>query len=89
MVDHRRLIGFVVGYLLFRFARFGGGDAKLIIALGMVVGPVGILIVLFGMAVVGGVLSLIAIYRGQRDYAYVPAIAAGFLGYLGFVRFVV
>jgi len=79
------VVGLTIGYLLFRFAKLGGGDAKLIAALGMLVGPVGLLIVLFGMAVAGGVLSLVAMFRGQRDYAYVPAITAGFLGYIGLV----
>lgn len=79
------VVGLTIGYLLFRFAELGGGDAKLIAALGMLVGPVGLLIVLFGMAIVGGVLSLVAMFRGQRDYAYVPAITAGFMGYVGFV----
>lgn len=76
------VVGLTIGYLLFRFAKLGGGDAKLIASLGMLVGPVGLLIVLFGMAVAGGVLSLIAMFRGQRDYAYVPAITAGFICYV-------
>ncbi len=79
------VLGLAIGYSLFRFAKLGGGDAKLIAALGMFVGPVGLLIVLFGMAIAGGVLSLVAMLRGQRDYAYVPAITAGFIGYLGLV----
>ena len=78
-------LGFLVGYSLFRFAQLGGGDAKLIAALGLLVGPVGLLIVLFGMAIAGGILSLIAIWRKEQDYAYVPAIAAGFIWYLGLV----
>ncbi|WP_037246546.1 A24 family peptidase [Rhodopirellula baltica] len=83
------VVGLAIAYALFRFAKLGGGDGKLIIALGMLVGPVGILIVLFGTAIAGGVLSLIAMLRGERDYAYVPAIAAGFVGYVGFVHFLV
>ena len=79
------VVGLTMGFLLFRFAKLGGGDAKLIAALGMLVGPVGLLIVLFGMAIVGGVLSLVAMLRGQRDYAYVPAITTGFIGYIGLV----
>ena len=79
------LVGLLIGYMLFHFAKFGGGDAKLIASLGLLVGPIGLLIVLFGMAVAGGVLSLIAITRGQRDYAYVPAITAGFIGYVGII----
>ena len=78
-------VGLATGYALFHFARLGGGDAKLIAAIGMLVGPVGLMIVLFGMALAGGVLSLVAMLRGQRDYAYLPAITAGFLGYVGFV----
>ncbi|WP_372717898.1 prepilin peptidase [Novipirellula sp.] len=83
------IVGLAIAYALFRFAKLGGGDGKLIIAMGMLVGPVGILIVLFGMAIAGGVLSLIAMLRGQQDYAYVPAITAGFVGYVGFVHFLV
>ncbi|MAI31325.1 MAG: prepilin peptidase [Rubripirellula sp.] len=78
-------LGLFVGYGLFRFLKLGGGDAKLIAALGLLVGPVGLLIVLFGMAIAGGILSLIAMSRSQKDYAYVPAIAAGFIWYLGIV----
>ncbi len=82
------IVGLIVGYGLFRFAKLGGGDAKLIASLGMLLGPVGILILLFGMAVFGGVLSLVAMIRGQRDYAYVPAITAGFVWYVGVVSLV-
>ena len=78
-------VGLLVGYGLFRFAELGGGDAKLIAALGLLLGPIGIFILLFGMAICGGVLSLVAILRGQRDYAYVPAITAGFVWYVSFV----
>ncbi len=79
------VLGLLIGYGLYRFARLGGGDAKLIAALGLLVGPVGLLIVLFGMAIAGGILSLIAIYRKEKDYAYVPAITAGFVWYLALV----
>ncbi len=79
------VVGLTVGYGLFRFAKLGGGDAKLIASLGMLLGPVGILILLLGMAVFGGVLSLVAMLRGERDYAYAPAITAGFVWYVGVV----
>lgn len=79
------LVGLLIGYASFHFAKLGGGDAKLIAAIGWLVGPFGLLIVLFGTAVAGGVLALIAVSRGEKDYAYAPAIALGFLGYLGFV----
>jgi prepilin peptidase CpaA len=76
------LLGFLIGLALFRFAKFGGGDAKLIAGIGAILGPVGLLILLFWMAIAGGVLALIAMNRGQRDYAYGPAILAGYIGYL-------
>jgi prepilin peptidase CpaA len=82
------VVGLAIGFGLFHFAKLGGGDAKLIAALGMLLGPVGILILLFGMAIFGGVLSLVAMLRGQRDYAYVPAITAGFVWYVGVVSLV-
>ena len=78
-------VGLAIGFGLFHFAKLGGGDAKLIAALGLLLGPVGILILLFVMAIFGGVLSLVAMLRGQRDFAYVPAIMVGFVWYVGLV----
>jgi prepilin peptidase CpaA len=82
MVLSGLLLGVLIGFALFRFAKFGGGDAKLIAGIGAILGPVGLLFSLFWMAVAGGVLALIAMIRGQRDYAYGPAIAAGYVAYL-------
>jgi prepilin peptidase CpaA len=82
MVAAGGALGLAVGYCLLRWAKFGGGDAKLITALGAVLGPVGLLFALFWMALAGGLLALIAMVRGQRDYAYGPAIALGYLAYL-------
>jgi prepilin peptidase CpaA len=82
MVLSGGLLGLAIGAALFRFAELGGGDAKLLAAIGALLGPVGLLFVLFWMALAGGVLALLAMVRGQRDYAYVPAIAAGYLAYL-------
>lgn len=82
MVLSGGLLGLVIGFALFRFAKFGGGDAKLIAALGTLLGPVGLLFMLFWMALAGGVLALISLVRRQGDYAYVPAIAAGYIAYL-------
>lgn len=82
MVVSGAAAGLLIGYSLFRFCRFGGGDAKLITALGALLGPVGLLFLVFWMSIAGGVLAVIAIARGQRDYAYAPAIAAGFAAYL-------
>ena len=63
---------------------FGGGDVKLVIALGAALGPLALLSALFWVALSGGLLALIAVIRGRRDLAYVPAIAMGLLVY--FVR---
>jgi len=82
MVLSGLLVGFLIGLALFHFASFGGGDAKLIAGIGAILGPLGLLFALFWMAVFGGVLALIAMLRGQRDYAYGPAILAGYIGYL-------
>ena len=82
MVLSGGVLGLVIGFALFRFAKFGGGDAKLIAALGTLLGPVGLLFMLFWMALAGGVLALISLVRRQGDYAYVPAIAAGYIAYL-------
>ena len=82
MVVTGGILGLVIGYAMFRWARFGGGDAKLIAAIGALLGPVGLLFVLFWMALAGGLLSLVALARGQRDYACGPAIALGYLAYL-------
>ncbi len=75
-------LGFGLGALVFYCGGLGGADVKLIAATGAVLGPVALLIVLFWMALAGGVLALIAAARGQRDYAYVPAIMAGYAAYL-------
>lgn len=66
------------GYL---FGATGGGDVKLLAALGTLLGPERILFAYFGMAVGGGALALaIAAYRGRlrnQMFAYAPAIAIG------------
>ncbi|PQO27663.1 hypothetical protein C5Y96_17255 [Blastopirellula marina] len=72
-------LGLAVTLPFFWLGGLGGGDVKLITALGWVIGPVGLLITLLAMALTGGVLALIATLRGQKDYAYVPAILAGLM----------
>jgi len=75
-------LGLVVAVALFALGGFGGGDAKLIAALGALVGPKPLLTLLFYVAVAGGVLGLVAKLRSQRDLPYAPAIALGFLAFL-------
>jgi prepilin peptidase CpaA len=68
------------GYL---FGATGGGDVKLLAALGTLLGPQRVLFAFFGMAIGGGVLALaIAVYRRNlrnEMFAYAPAIAIGAL----------
>ena len=64
---------------LFYLGGIGGGDVKLIAALGSILGPLGLLSALFWVAIAGGGLALIAKLRGQSDFAYVPAIFFGVL----------
>ncbi|QDU98836.1 prepilin peptidase [Lignipirellula cremea] len=76
------LVGFVLSATVFYLGGLGGADVKLIAAMGAVLGPVALLFVLFWMALAGGVLALVAAAQGQRDFAYVPAITAGFVAYM-------
>ena len=72
-------LGLAIGTALFAWCGFGGGDAKLIVALGAVFGPIGLLSLLFWTALAGAGLAIVAHARGQQDLAYVPAIALGLL----------
>lgn len=79
--------GCVIGVLLMLpghiFGATGGGDVKLLGALGTLLGPAGTVRAFLAMALVGGVMAIaIAIQRhraGQADnrFAYAPAIAVG------------
>ena len=71
------LLGLGLGAAAFYLGALGGGDAKLLAAIGAAVGPWALLSILAWMAFAGGVLALVAVARGKRDFAYVPAIAVG------------
>ena len=75
-------IGLSIGSILFLTGGFGGGDVKLLTSLGAILGSRGELGVLLYTAIFGGVLALIARFRGQREYAYAPAIALGLLTFI-------
>jgi prepilin peptidase CpaA len=75
------LLGFALSFPLFALGGFGGGDVKLVVALGAALGPASLLSALFWVAMWGGVLALVAIVRGRRIFAYAPAIALGVLAY--------
>ena len=71
------LLGLGLGAAVFYLGWPGGGDAKLLAAIGAAVGPWVLLSILAWMAIAGGILALTAAARGKRDFAYVPAIAVG------------
>jgi prepilin peptidase CpaA len=73
-------IGLGVGWAAFALLGFGGGDAKLIAAIGLTVGPSGLLQVLCGSAIIGGAIAIVVAALGGRAFAYGPAIALSLLG---------
>lgn len=82
------LMGFFVAFLLvIPFALrdgLGGGDLKLLAALGAWLGPWGALSVLCWTALSGMIVALIVAGAGRKDFAYAPAITLGTLIYLVF-----
>jgi prepilin peptidase CpaA len=72
-------LGASLGVFLFWLGGLGGGDAKLLAALGASLGPLELLVLLFYVAVAGGIMAIVALTRGRRDLAYAPAMALGFL----------
>ena len=73
------LLGLALAATVFYFGGLGGGDVRLVGAIGAAVGPWSLLSILAWMGAAGGVLALIAAARGRREFAYVPAIAVGVL----------
>lgn len=73
------LLAAVLAAPVFYLGGLGGGDAKLLAAIGAAVGPQALLSVLAWMAVAGGMLALVAMARRRREFAYGPAIAFGVL----------
>ncbi len=73
------LTGLGLGAVGFRLESFGGGDVKLLAALGAALGFTAVWSLVFWTAMAGGVLGAIAKWRGERELAFAPAIAAGFI----------
>jgi len=73
------------GVVLFSVGAFGGGDVKLLAALGAALGARELVPLLFYVAIAGALLAGVAVARGKRDLAYAPAIALGLL-WLTFTR---
>lgn len=71
--------GLGLGAVGFRLQSFGGGDVKLLAALGAALGFTAVWSLFFWTAMAGGVLGVIAKWRGERELAFAPAIAVGFI----------
>ena len=76
------VIGFGLGGILFQLKVMGGGDVKLIAALGAALGLPALLVTLLWTTLAGAVLALVSLVRGKQDLAYVPALALGLAIYL-------
>jgi prepilin peptidase CpaA len=76
------LFGFAAGLILFALGGFGGGDVKLVAALGAVLGFKAELGVLFYVALLGAGFAMAARVRKEREFAYAPAIALGLLAFI-------
>ncbi|MCA9072482.1 MAG: prepilin peptidase [Planctomycetaceae bacterium] len=70
-------VGFLITLPLAWMGGLGGGDLKLVSALGAWFGPIALVCVLFWVAIAGLVLSAAFWVRGKKDLPYVPAIAIG------------
>ena len=72
------VLAFALGAAGFYSGAFGGGDAKLLAALGALVGATALLELLLATALAGGVVAWWAKRRGIDTIAYAPAIAVGY-----------
>jgi prepilin peptidase CpaA len=70
-------LALTLGGGLFAAGGFGGGDVKVLAALGALIGPRDLFALCFYTALAGGVLAVVAIVRGKRDLAYAPAFVLG------------
>jgi Flp pilus assembly protein protease CpaA len=58
----------------------GGGDAKLLVALGALLGPLAFVVFLLFVSIAGGLFAIVAKIRGEKELPYAPAFALGWLG---------
>ena len=72
-------IALAVGLTLFSLGAFGGGDVKMLAALGFALGLERLVPTLFWIAVAGGVVAMVYLCRKQREVPYLPALALGLL----------
>lgn len=70
-------VAFVATICFFQAGVLGGGDVKLLTAVGACVGPLLTASVLVWTGLFGGAFGFASLVHGRRDLAFVPAIAAG------------
>lgn len=75
-------VGLILGLFLFRLGGIGGADVKLLVGIGASVGFEQIFSLLFYIGVAGGIAAFWTVLRGGREFAYLPAMALGFLIFL-------
>jgi prepilin peptidase CpaA len=75
-------LGLGLGTVLFWLGAFGGGDVKLLAALGAILGFKDEMEVMFYTALWGAAIAALASLWKQREIPYVPAIAMGVLVFI-------
>lgn len=76
------LVATLVSMLGYAKGALGGGDVKLLAALGLTLGLMPFLVFLVSTSLAGGVLAILAARRGQTDIAYAPAMWLGLIALL-------
>ncbi len=75
-------VAFLVSFALFAMGGLGGGDVKLLAALGATLGWPTLLPFALLTGVMGGVAALIMHRKQEAELAYAPVMLAGLLGLL-------
>ncbi len=76
---------FLLSAFLFSKGGLGGGDVKLLTAIGAAIGASAMIPFAMITAVVGGGFALVAKRRGEVEIAYAPVMLSGLLGLLPLV----
>jgi Flp pilus assembly protein protease CpaA len=72
-------VALVIGMAFFALGAFGGGDVKMLSALGFALGLELLVPTLFWIAVAGGLVAAVYLCRKQREVPYLPALVLGLL----------
>lgn len=77
--------GGAILFVPFALGWMGAGDVKLLAAIGAILGPKGAAYSILYGAIVGGIISAVALARRRRLGVTLTAILVGFLGFLSYV----